>query len=252
MRVVSMVPSWTETLLRAGVQVVGRTRFCIHPAKMITNIPIVGGTKDVDWALVADLKPDLVLLDQEENPLEMAEECPLPYLATHVNSLAALQKELERLGEHFQNAQLMEWAVDAYDILQAPKADWNEKKIPAFMEWVRQPQKKHDKVIYMIWKKPWMSVSRETYIGSVLEALGAQLVDFPEGERYPVVKVEEFKDCLFLFSSEPFPFHKKIGELKELGLEGAIVNGEAFSWFGVRSLEFLKEQLLIKNSGLEV
>ncbi|MNJ94685.1 hypothetical protein D3C87_123870 [compost metagenome] len=251
MRVVSMVPSWTETLLRAGVQVVGRTRFCIHPAKMITSVPIVGGTKDVDWALVKDLKPDLVLLDKEENPLEMAEECPLPYLATHVNSLKSLQAELVRLGEHFQNAQLMEWAVDAYDILEAPRAQWNQKQIPGFMDWVRAPSKNYDSVVYMIWKKPWMSVSRETYIGSVLEALGAKVVEFPEGERYPVVEIEDFKSSLFLFSSEPYPFHKKIGELKELGLEGAIVNGESFSWFGIRSLEFLKEQLLLKNSGVE-
>jgi hypothetical protein len=61
---------------------------------MITNIPIVGGTKDVAWDLVSDLKPDIVLLDQEENPLEMAEECPLPILTTHVNSLETLQTEL--------------------------------------------------------------------------------------------------------------------------------------------------------------
>ena len=90
MRIVSMVPSWTETLLKAGVNVVGRTRYCIHPPKLITNIPIVGGTKDVSWDLVEDLKPDLVLLDQEENPLEMAEECPVPYFATHVNSIESL------------------------------------------------------------------------------------------------------------------------------------------------------------------
>src|SRR5690606_21904852 len=128
MRVVSMVPSWTETLLKAHVQVVGRTRFCIHPPKMITNIPIVGGTKDVSWDLVMDLKPDLVLLDQEENPLEMAEECPVPYLATHVSSLTALQSELARLGEHFENAALMELSVQCLDILEAPTPLWDFKK----------------------------------------------------------------------------------------------------------------------------
>lgn len=244
MRVVSMVPSWTETLLKAGVNVVGRTRFCIHPPKMITNIPIVGGTKDVDWALVSDLKPDLVLLDQEENPLEMAEECPLPYLATHVNSLESLQKELARLGEHFENPQLMEYSVDAYDIVHAPKRAWNQQPPPGFLEWVKMPSRKYEDVIYMIWKKPWMSVSRETYIGSVLEALGAKLMVFPDESKYPVIELEEYKNSFFLFSSEPFPFHKKMGELKGLGVEGAIVNGESYSWFGVRSLEFLKQELL--------
>lgn len=248
MRVVSMVPSWTETLLRAGVQVVGRTRFCIHPPKMITNIPIVGGTKEVSWNLVADLKPDLVILDREENPLDMAEECPVPYLATHVSSLEDLQNELVRLGEHFRNAELMEMAVKCLDILEAPKPIWNQQKIPGFMEWVKVPTQSYSKVVYLIWKKPWMTVSRETYIGSVLEKLGATLMEFPDEEKYPIIEIDDCKDALFLFSSEPFPFQKKIGELKELGLEGVIVDGESYSWFGIRSLEFLHQIVVGPNS----
>lgn len=244
MRVVSMVPSWTETLLKAGVQVVGRTRFCIHPAKMITNIPIVGGTKEVSWDLVLDLKPDLVLLDQEENPLEMAEACPLPFLATHVSSLQSLQQELARLGEHFRNPALIEMSVLCLDILEAPRPVWNFNRVPGFEHWIRKPTRDYKRVAYMIWKKPWMSVSRQTYIGSVLERLGVEVVDFPEGEKYPVVELEDLKDCFFLFSSEPFPFHKRIPELQELGLEGAVVDGESYSWFGIRSLEFLRAELL--------
>lgn len=244
MRVVSMVPSWTETLLRAGVQVVGRTRYCIHPPQKITNIPIVGGTKDVSWDLVIDLKPDIVLFDKEENPFEMAEECPLPYLATHVSSLHTLQIELARLGEYFENPDLMEMSIECLDILEAPTPKWDFNKIPGVLEWVKMPTRNYDEVMYMIWKKPWMSVSRETYIGSVLEKLGASLVEFPEGDRYPVIGIEDYKDCFFLFSSEPFPFHKKVGELRELGLEGAVVNGESYSWFGARSLDFLREVIL--------
>lgn len=243
MRIVSMVPSWTETLLRSGVNVVGRTRFCIHPPKMITNIPIVGGTKEVSWDLVMDLKPDLVLLDEEENPLSMAEECPVPYLATHVYSLQTLQKELARLGEHFENPGLMELSADCLDILDAPAKAWSLQKIPGFLEWVKPPSRQYDEVLYVIWKKPWMSVSRETYIGSVLEKLGARLVNFPEGEKYPVIEIEDFGNAFPLFSSEPFPFQQKINDLKAQGLEGAIVNGESYSWFGVRSIEFLKETL---------
>lgn len=244
MRVVSMVPSWTETLLRAGVHVVGRTRYCVHPPQKITNIPIVGGTKDASWDLVIDLKPDLVLFDKEENPFEMAEECPLPYLATHVTSLQTLQSELARLGEYFQNPALMEMSIECLDILQAPAPRWDNKNVPGFLEWVKMPTREYDKVLYMIWKKPWMGVSRETYIGSVLEKLGATLVEFPEGDRYPVLEIEDHKDSFYLFSSEPFPFHKKVGELRELGLEGAVVNGESYSWFGIRSLDFLREVIL--------
>ncbi len=246
-RVVSMVPSWTETLLKAGVQVVGRTRFCIHPPKMITNIPIVGGTKEVSWDLVMDLKPDLVILDQEENPIEMAEECPVPYLATHVSSLPTLQKELARLGEHFENPALIEMSVEALDIVEAPPLKWDMQKIPGFLEWVRPPSRNYEEVLYLIWKKPWMTVSRETYIGSVLEKLGAKVVSFPEGDKYPVIEIEDFKDAFALFSSEPFPFQKKILDLKAMDIDGAVVNGESYSWFGVRSLEFLKETYA-KNS----
>lgn len=243
MRVVSMVPSWTETLLRAGVNVVGRTRFCIHPPQKITNIPIVGGTKDVSWDLVVDLKPDLVVLDQEENPFEMAEECPLPFLATHVSSLSSLQKELEKLGDTFQNPTLIEWSACCLDIVEAPVPTWNPQKIPGFVEWVKKPSRPYTDVVYLIWKKPWMSVSRQTYIGSVLEKLGARVHDFAEDDKYPVIEIEDFKESLFLFSSEPFPFHKKISELQDLNLEGAVVNGESYSWFGIRSIEFLASEL---------
>jgi len=243
-----MVPSWTETLLRAGVNVVGRTRYCIHPPKLITNIPIVGGTKDVSWDLVKDLKPDLVLLDKEENPLEMAEECPFPFVATHVNCLESLQRELAHLGELFKNSALLELSVKCLDILSAPTPVWNSKKIPGFVEWVKTPPRDEaQKIIYLIWKKPWMAASPDTYIGSVLKKLGADLVHFPEGEKYPVLEVEDYPDTLFLFSSEPFPFEKKIAELKELGLEGAIVNGESYSWFGYRSLDFLGEILGVND-----
>lgn len=244
MRVVSMVPSWTETLLKAGIQVVGRTRYCVHPPQKITNIPIIGGTKDISWGLVADLKPDLVIFDKEENPSDMAEECPVPFLATHVTSLQTLQFELSRLGEYFENAPLMEMAIDCLDIIEAPAAKWDYQNIPGLLEWVKRPTKNHEHVMYMIWKKPWMSVNRETFIGSVIEKLGATLVEFPADDKYPVIQIEDYKDCFFLFSSEPYPFLKKVGELKEIGIEGAVVNGESYSWFGARTVAFLRETIV--------
>lgn len=235
-----MVPSWTETLVRAGIPVVGRTRYCIHPAESVKNIPIVGGTKEANWSIIQDLKPDVVLLDKEENPLEMAEECPYPYLATDVHSLPALQFELQRLGAEFKNQQLVAWALELQKILDRGPLVWNEESVPGLLEWVISPMRPGPRpVLYVIWKKPWMAVSRETFIGSVLTQLGAQVVDFPD-EKYPVIEIEDFKDSLVLFSSEPFPFHKKIEELRREGLAGAIVNGESYSWFGIRSLEFLK------------
>lgn len=240
MRVVSMVPSWTETLLHAGIEVVGRTRYCIHPRDKVDRIPVVGGTKDINWALVKDLRADLLLLDREENPREMAEASPLPYLATHVSSLPDLQRELERLGDHFRNPILMELAVECLDILAAgPRVKWGAE-IPAVLKKIGGEFNGKQKTIYLIWKKPWMSVSPSTYIGSVLTFLGADLVEFSDDEsKYPVVDIEAHRDCFFLFSSEPFPFHKKQAELAKMGVSGCIVDGESYSWFGLRGLRFL-------------
>jgi ABC-type Fe3+-hydroxamate transport system substrate-binding protein len=240
MRIVSLVPSWTETLIKADLLVVGRTRYCIHPAQKVTNIPIVGGTKEVDWALIAELKPDIVIMDKEENPLALAEECPLPYLATHVASLLDMQRELDRLGKHFKNLKLQTWASETEIFLKKPKLDWNFKKIPGIIELVRPTDSQTKSVIYVIWKKPWMSVNHNTFIGSVLSQLGAKLVVFEDEQKYPVIFPEEFKQSFFLFSSEPYPFHKKIAELRELSYSGAVIDGEAYSWFGIRNLEFLK------------
>lgn len=245
MRIVSLVPSWTETLLEAGVEVVGRTRFCIHPPQRITNVPIVGGTKEVSWELIQDLKPDLVLLDKEENPLEMAEECPYPYLATHVNSLAALAYEFKVLGKKFDNAQLMQWGHEADAVAEAPNLSWDPFKVPGFIEWVRMPADQAKTVNYLIWKKPWMGVGEGTYITSVLQKMGAQ-INFIEDEKYPVLEESDLENCFNLFSSEPYPFKQKMLELKAADFEGAVVDGECFSWFGIRSLRFMQKVLNIK------
>lgn len=243
MRVISMVPSWTETLIEAGINVVGRTRFCIHPENKVSDIPIVGGTKDANWNLIVDLKPDVVILDQEENPLVMAEECPVPYVATHVKDLESLQKCLVELGERFENAFLIERAVDALDILESPALVWNPSKVPGEIERFGANIPSTDQVTYLIWKKPWMSAGRETYIAAVLEKLGAKILEIYPDEKYPVLEDGDLSEGMCLFSSEPFPFLKKKADLLQEGLSGVIVDGECFSWFGVRSLEFLKKAL---------
>lgn len=234
-----MVPSWTETLLRAGVDVVGRTRYCIHPAQKITNIPVVGGTKDISWDTVIDINPDLILFDKEENPLELAEECEFPFHATHVTSLESLQKDLESLGDLFKNPQLIEWAVDCYDLLQMPQRRWDFKNIPGLIEMIREPQSSEVPLVYVIWKKPWMAVGPETFIGSMIHYLGGKVLVLEEGNKYPVFEIEQNQDAFYLFSSEPYPFAKKSSELKRLGVAGAIVDGECYSWYGVRALQFL-------------
>ena len=106
MKVVSLVPSLTETLLACGVEVVGRTRYCIHPAETVRDIAVVGGTKGVNWQRVSELSPDLVVMDKEENTREMADACPLPWHATHVTSIQTTGEGLLELARLLASREL--------------------------------------------------------------------------------------------------------------------------------------------------
>lgn len=245
MRVVSLVPSWTETLIECGTEVVGRTRFCIHPGDRVPRIPVVGGTKDWDWEKIKGLKPDVLLLDREENPKFMAEQKEIPVIDTHVTHVRDLPRELERLSAALSAPALGRlagrWRLVAGRILP----DWDgTSDLPGLIEWGRRPARSGsvEQVQYLIWRKPWMAVSRATFIGSVLEScgLGPLLPDHPV--KYPTVELERLnpEHTLLLFSSEPFPFAKVFGGLAELGFSYALVDGEKFSWFGLRSLRFLE------------
>jgi hypothetical protein len=242
MRVLSLVPSWTETLIEAGIEVCGRTRFCIHPQREVSAIPVVGGTKKVDWEIIMKIKPDLVLLDKEENPKDFAQDCPFPWQATHVLDLQSSQKEMKNLAELFSNKKLFGWADELGGLLERPKnLPWNFNKIPGEILRIQDRKKIFESLLYVIWKNPWMAVRHDTYIGSVLQYFGAPLADLGGPSRYPEVSDVELTKHYLLFSSEPFPFHKKKNELISARLSGSIVDGEKYGWFGIRSLNFLKE-----------
>lgn len=244
MRVISMVPSWTETLIEAGVEVVGRTRFCIHPK---SNIPIVGGTKDWDWQKIVALKPDLIVLDKEENPKMMAEQKEFPTLATHVSSILDMPAELIRLGSILNNDNLKKLSDEWRFVNQNPTPLYrnSEIEIPALIEWGQKPAIEIKKIIYIIWKNPWMAISEDTFIGSVLEHCGIRGLIGKNEKKYFEIDLQnltEKENTLLLFSSEPFPFLKKKDELNNLGFPYAFVDGECLSWFGVRSLRFLQKR----------
>lgn len=250
MRVVSMVPSWTETLLEVGANVVGRTRFCIHPGDHVRRIPVVGGTKDIDWGKVRALKPDLILLDREENPLSMAEESPVRFHASHVTSAKTLPIEIEKLSATFTSPvadELLKVTKRWQKILARRSAPANWASFPGVMEWIKCPGGvvAQDQVCYIIWKDPYMMVAPDTFVGSMLEQCGVtKIVLSPNAKnKYPEVTLDEIpKDSVVLFSSEPFPFHKKKSLLPADRFRGvAIVDGESFSWFGLRSLRFLEQ-----------
>jgi ABC-type Fe3+-hydroxamate transport system substrate-binding protein len=236
MKVVSLVPSLTETLLECGVNVVGRTRFCVHPGG---DIPVVGGTKQVDWEKVKALGPDFVLFDKEENTKEMAEACPFPKLVTHVTSLASLARDLRMLAEKLGNAKLRDLAARAEKI--RPQA--GPSPIPALKTLKAPAYSRIKTILYLVWRDPWIAVSRDTFIGDMLAHFGRELPRFPE--RYPRISLENYDPAstLLLFSSEPYPFGHKEEEIQRLGFPSLIVDGEAFGWFGIRAINFLDHGL---------
>ena len=233
-----MVPSWTETLIRSGVDVIGRTRYCIHPEN---KIKIVGGTKDWNIDLVRSLNPDFILLDREENPKEMYEAWPEKCVITHVEKVTGVSQELSKLAIQFQNASLADLA-ERWKKLSSPQVIMRElTELPGVLHWIKEPKDEIEHLIYVIWKNPWMAVNRDTFIASVLTHLGfgTKLISFPK--KYSEFKMEELPPkTLLLFSSEPYPFLKRQEGLSDFGAASAIVNGEDYSWFGVRSLEFLE------------
>ncbi len=244
MRVVSLVPSLTETLVDCGVDVVGRTRFCVHPKQVVADIPVVGGTKDVSWELCEALKPDLVVMDREENTLPMAESCPYPYHATHVTSVDSIGGEMLSLGERLGSLPLQKLGKDWQKLADMPDLDfrgWGE--LPAILDRVGARTSGFKRIEYMIWCNPWMAVGRQTFIGSMLKKTGLAAY-LPDHEKpYPELSESEAPDpeTFYLFSSEPYPFGRHVDALTEAGFHGVLVDGEFYSWFGSRSFRLLKQ-----------
>lgn len=244
MRIISLVPSWTETLLKAQIPLVGRTRFCLYPEPEVLGIPIVGGTKSVDWDKIMSLRPDLLILDRQENPEEFSKR-GLPFWAPDVTNLESLRRALEQLSQLLSSQKLEEWSILANQIRQTPNLPAPKGPFPGIQQEIRSwTHLTHPQFRYVIWKKPWMEVTRQTYIGSVLAKFGIELRMTSSANLYPEFQMEFLSENdVLLFSSEPYPFANEIKELERMGLPSAIVDGEKFSWFGIRSLEFLRANL---------
>jgi hypothetical protein len=235
MKVISLVPSITETLIEAGIEVVGRTRFCIHPADKVKSISIVGGTKNIDWQKVIDLKADALILDKEENPKAFAEQSPIPYFAYHFEDIKSCAENFKQMSKDLNSKTLNEYALRFKKL--------KPKKIPLdkFVDWISSPPTATptQNIEYIIWRNPIMAVSRSTFIGSVLKYLGHELPHYET--KYPKLSEVLDKEKTYLFSSEPYPFSNHKDWIRSNSVSSGLVNGESFSWFGIRSLLFLEK-----------
>lgn len=235
MKIISLVPSITETLFDFGLtsdEVIGRTKFCIHPADLVKSVEIIGGTKNLNIDKIKSLKPDLIIANKEENEKLQVEELMKDFnvWVTDIETIEDNQAFISELGIRLRKENLAD--------------DFNQRIASVFNN-IKVSQSK--KVAYLIWKNPYMTIGSDTFINKILEKLGFENL-FKDRKRYPEVLVAELKDADVIFlSSEPFPFQQKhIDELhKDLpNNEMILVDGEAFSWFGTHLMkvdDYLKE-----------
>jgi ABC-type Fe3+-hydroxamate transport system substrate-binding protein len=231
-RIVSLVPSQTELLYDLGLnkEVIGITKFCIHPTQWYKNKPRIGGTKNVKTAEIKKLNPDLVIANKEENVKEQVEELAQCYdvLVTDINNLRDAINMINDVGV------LTGKANEALQI---------SKKIENKFQRLQQKTSlnKKIKIAYLIWQNPFMTVGGDTFINNMMEYCGFENV-FSSQERYPEITLEDLKNnCeLILLSSEPYPFKEKhLNEIQSqiTTTKIILVDGEMFSWYGSRLLK---------------
>lgn len=244
-RIVSLVPSITELLfdLDLGAQVVGRTGFCIHPRDRVAKVAKVGGTKDVGLDVLRRLAPTHVIVNVDENeaPTVAAIRGFVPHvIVTHPNAPADNLALYRLLGGIFDREPQAETLCTR---LQA------ELDACAARDWPRET------VLYLIWRKPWMTIAADTYIARTLAAVG-WVVRTPAGgergaARYPAIDdldAEVARIDRVLLSTEPFMFRAPhVAELRSRYPHKPIelIDGAMTGWYGsraIRGLAYLREQ----------
>jgi ABC-type Fe3+-hydroxamate transport system substrate-binding protein len=222
-RVISLVPSVTETLLAWGVTPVACTRFCEQP-----DLPHVGGTKDPDVGAIVELRPDVVVLCVEENRREDADaltEAGIATAALSIDGVADVAPALRML------AGLVGVDPGNVEDIDGMPVDG---RLRAFVP---------------VWKRPWMSLAGGTYGSSLLATIGVDNVFADADDRYPTVTLEEARarrPDVVLAPSEPYPFRERHVPLLAEVAPVVLVDGQDLFWWGVRTpaaAERLRRQL---------
>lgn len=224
-RIISLVPSQTELLFDLGLdqEVIGITKFCVHPPHWLRHKTIVGGTKNFWFDSVSELSPDLIIGNKEENYKEgidlLCEKYPV-----WLSDITKFEEALEMILSIGKLTNREETSTSLSNKIQSNFLDL----VP----------KNNKRVLYLIWRNPWMAAGTNTFINSMLEKIG--FVNCISEPRYPIISEELIgrlnPDIIFL-SSEPYPF--KQNHVKEVSAINStshvsLVDGEHFSWFGSR------------------
>ena len=229
-KIISLVPSQTELLYQLGLdnEVVGITKFCVHPAEWRKRKVIVGGTKNINADIIKKISPDLIIANKEENEKTQIEALANEYNVwlTDVSNLAGALQMIKDIGK------LTSTEIAANDLATKVKTAFEKL----------QSSKKNLRTCYLIWQKPYMTAGGDTFINDMLIKCGFQNL-YADQARYPEIKIEDLKKAgceLLILSSEPYPFRQKHIDELQLQLPTTkiiLADGEMFSWYGSRLLK---------------
>ncbi len=244
-RIVSLVPSLTELLfdLGLGASVVGRTGFCVHPRAWVRTVRKVGGTKDVRLDAVRRLEPTHVVVNIDENRRDTVEALAqfVPNIIVTHPCTPEDNRALYRLFGHVFDrtaaARRLEYELDA----ALGEAGALAATVPP------------EAALYLIWREPWMTVARDTYISAMLDRVGWRTLPEKCAERYPVLQWgEEWVGSAqrILLPSEPYRFREcHVAEVERLARRPVVrVDGEMVSWYGSRAIAGLRYLTSLRRS----
>jgi len=230
-RIISLVPSQTELLFDLGLdeEVVGITKFCIHPIEKVALKEKIGGTKNLNIEKIRSLNPTLIIANKEENGKEQIEELAtyFPVWISDVTDLASALEMISAVGKMTGKEKEAKILNKNISLAFAPLAPLRETKTTA----------------YFIWQNPMMVAGNKTFINDMLQRCGFKNCFQNLDGHYPEISEEQLQQAkpeVILLSSEPFPFKEKhIEEFKKIcpAAEIVLVDGELFSWYGSRLLQ---------------
>lgn len=233
-RIISLVPSQTELLFYLGLEkeVVGITKFCVHPEQQFHAKPRVGGTKQYHFDKIEELQPDLIIGNKEENEQSQIEVLAQKY-PVWMSDILTLDDAYEMMIAVGNLTNRQKEATNLVKKIQLGFSKWKDTTFSPI------------RAAYFIWREPYMVTGKDNFIHEMLVAAGFENV-FSNQSRYPEISLEDLAAAapqVILLSSEPFPFKEKHIEEFQKACPNAIiklVDGELFSWYGNRLLLFME------------